>query len=295
LESLESCTGADRTDVYVGLDYPPSEKYVEGWRKIDDYLKEKEQNNGFNKLYVIRRNHNCGVFGSGSNYSLLYDMAMEASDKLIATEDDNEFAPLFLYFINKSLEIYEDNPLVMSICGYSQPAYNKLSVKANQIFVHDSCAWGYGMWKKKEQLTDTFDINWCEDVLRSPSKAFLLLRRFPMLVSMMINMLRSNIVYGDTRRTCANIINDTYQVRPKISLVRNWGNDGSGINCQKIIDTASEILDGRKDFEMSECDVERTKELDGAVFGILLPKHFPLKQMKIVKIWLKYLSYRIFR
>ena len=28
LDSLEKCTGANKTDVYVGLDYPPSEKYV---------------------------------------------------------------------------------------------------------------------------------------------------------------------------------------------------------------------------------------------------------------------------
>ena len=41
LESLERCTGADKTDVYVGLDYPPSDKYVEGWKKIDAYLAEK--------------------------------------------------------------------------------------------------------------------------------------------------------------------------------------------------------------------------------------------------------------
>ena len=32
LESLEKCTMADETDVYVALDYPPSEKYVEGWK-----------------------------------------------------------------------------------------------------------------------------------------------------------------------------------------------------------------------------------------------------------------------
>ena len=32
LESLEACTGAEKTDVYVALDFPPSEKYVEGWK-----------------------------------------------------------------------------------------------------------------------------------------------------------------------------------------------------------------------------------------------------------------------
>ena len=45
-ESLEKCTYAEETDVYVGLDYPPSEKYIEGWKKIDRYLQEKEKSRG---------------------------------------------------------------------------------------------------------------------------------------------------------------------------------------------------------------------------------------------------------
>lgn len=41
LESLEKCTAAEYTDVYVGLDYPAIEKHVEGWKKIDGYLNPK--------------------------------------------------------------------------------------------------------------------------------------------------------------------------------------------------------------------------------------------------------------
>lgn len=71
LESLEKCTGAEMTEVYVGLDFPPSDKYVEGWKKIDIYLKEKEVNNHFKKLIVVRRETNCGVGHQFSNGSLL--------------------------------------------------------------------------------------------------------------------------------------------------------------------------------------------------------------------------------
>ena len=46
LESLEQCTGATYTDVYIGLDYPPADKYIDGWRKIDEYLQFKETHNG---------------------------------------------------------------------------------------------------------------------------------------------------------------------------------------------------------------------------------------------------------
>ena len=43
LESLEKCTGAEYTDVYIGVDYPPNDRYVEGWKKVDAYLQEKKQ------------------------------------------------------------------------------------------------------------------------------------------------------------------------------------------------------------------------------------------------------------
>lgn len=33
---------ADQTEVYVALDHHPSEKYVEGWKRIDSYLEENK-------------------------------------------------------------------------------------------------------------------------------------------------------------------------------------------------------------------------------------------------------------
>ena len=36
VESLAACTNADKTELIIGLDYPPSEKYVDGWIKIKD-------------------------------------------------------------------------------------------------------------------------------------------------------------------------------------------------------------------------------------------------------------------
>lgn len=95
LESLEKCTMADETDVYVALDFPPSEKYVEGWKKIDAYLKEKESNNHFHKLIVYRRNQNCGVGGPTSNFALLHAEMRKNFEYYIISEDDNVFSPNF--------------------------------------------------------------------------------------------------------------------------------------------------------------------------------------------------------
>ena len=51
IESLSRCTLADKTEVYVALDYPAKESHWDGYNKIKDYLlSHKEDNLGFKKL-----------------------------------------------------------------------------------------------------------------------------------------------------------------------------------------------------------------------------------------------------
>ena len=88
LESLERCSGADQTEVYVALDYPPSEKYKEGWKKIDDYLRLKESQNGFKKLHVIRRDRNYGICHENGNYETLIREIKKSYDRYILSEDE---------------------------------------------------------------------------------------------------------------------------------------------------------------------------------------------------------------
>jgi hypothetical protein len=71
--------------------------------------------------------------------------------------------------------------------------------------------------------------------------------------------------YGDTKRTCLNIMNDTYQVRPYISLVKNIGVDGTGEHC-KADDQAffenQEILDLKEfPFEKMEPSLSVSKRM----------------------------------
>ena len=48
---------------------------------------------------------------------------------------------------------------------------------------------------------------------------------------MLNGMVKRNLRWGDVMRTTINILEGTYQLRPAISLVKNCGFDGSGINC----------------------------------------------------------------
>lgn len=261
LESLERCTGADMTVVYIGLDYPPSEKYIEGWRKIDRYLTEKELNNSFAKLIVKRRNHNLGIGNKNSNLNVLLSEIPESVTCYILTEDDNEFSPNFLDFMNQTLDIYKDNPKVFSVCGYVQPQYE---VKNRELlFIYDNSAWGLGRWTNRE----TPDMRYVTSKLSSPKNMLKVYLRYPALFHCIFDMIKRNTEYGDTMFTLKCICEDMYQVRPSSSLVRNTGDDGSGQHCVKDGRFSSQAISTENKYFLSGyCEPTRTKVLDRMVF-----------------------------
>lgn len=226
LESIERCSGADKTDVYVGLDYPPSEKYVDGWKRIDAYLTEKEKNNKFNKLIVHRRDHNCGIYGNGSNNALLYAEVRKVSDRYILTEDDNEFAPNLLEYVNWGLEVYQNDQSIYAICSCKDIETRDINnnvYKLNTIFN----AWGYGSWfdrfDKRAKLRN-------HDLFREILKQSSLLDAFSTNViqlSSLTYQLATKTFHGDM---IVSLLpdNERWCIFPKVNKVRNWGWDGTG-------------------------------------------------------------------
>ena len=97
VESLARNTHADKTELVIGLDYPPSKKYEKGYKQIKEYLPSI---NGFKKITIFGRRENYGVH---RNFIALQNYAFEHYDAVISTEDDNEFSPCFLDYMNKAL------------------------------------------------------------------------------------------------------------------------------------------------------------------------------------------------
>lgn len=122
LESLSHCTGADQTEVYIALDYPPLDKwdkYAPGWEKNKEFL-HSCGDMGFKKLHLIERTENYGTWNKGAignGKSIQAEMA-KLYDCFIFTEDDNIFAPSFLEFMNKGFEKFRYDDKVISLCGY---------------------------------------------------------------------------------------------------------------------------------------------------------------------------------
>lgn len=287
LDSLERCTGADKTDVYIGLDYPPSEKYVDGWKKIDAYLKEKEKSNSFRNLYVRRRDHNCGVGKTGSNSGLLYVEIKDITDRFISSEDDNEFSPCFLEYLNKALEKYKDDERVVCVCGYSPFDYDG---KENIYFAHQMFAWGYGRWIGKMKKTVNFrNLEFMEKALKSIKASLKIYRYRPIILNRVMDQVIQKKRYGDVSYTCFCLLKDRYCIYPSESLVRNWGYDGTGVHCKKTDESfVKRKISQEKTFELDNVEVLERKEIRKQAANIASKKWYGH-----IAIALRYLVWRI--
>jgi len=232
LESLEKCTGADKTDVYVALDYPPSEKYVEGWKKNDSYLAEKEKLHRFKSLTVYRRETNYFFSGKGNSTTAIKD-ATKNCDSYIFSEDDNVFSPNFLEYINKGLEKFKDDKSVFAINGYCHPY--PIKTQGNTFFRQnvDFSAWGYGIWKDREDMLS----QWSSPVLFREKFSLTVLKKLVQNGYNRANRFlgicysKSDVVLNDNGCSIYMAVNDMDVIMPTLSLVKNMGWDGSGIHC----------------------------------------------------------------
>lgn len=225
VESLSRNTHADKTDLFIALDYPAKESHWDGYKKIAAYV---ESIKGFKTVTVFKREEN---FGAVKNSMALHEYVMARYDAWIFTEDDNEFSPCFLDFMNKALWLYSDDDKVVSVGGWVHPSFEGVKDK-NVIFTYSNSAWGIGHWARKEKARKIND-GYFKEILKNRKKSVKLFKITPAGWYMFYKMMKSKENWGDVKIGITCYMDDKYQVRPYRSLVRNWGNDGSGVHCKR--------------------------------------------------------------
>lgn len=288
LESLERCTGADKTDVYIGLDYPPSDKYQEGWKMIDAYLKEKEKKNGFKRLFVRRRDHNCGVGVEMSNVSLLLQ-DVKPYGRYIFSEDDNEFSPNFLQYINKALTVYDNDDSVYCVCGYNRRIVLPDSFNSTCYLAYDYVAWGVGFWTHKNGPDKYRSFNTLMRLLRDDDSYSVLCKRAPESVKGIVSMLKRQRFHGDVLVNVYEAIEGKFSVMPVLSKVRNHGNDGTGIHSRKLVSHFNDYYSKQPIDEAEDIEFPDVVPFNPEGLKIIIPDYSLAKWKRFIR----YIAYRI--
>lgn len=252
ISSLQANTHADKTELYIALDYPPSQKYIEGYKQISAFLEKPIE--GFKDVHIIRRDKNYGAIINSVDIS---KKVLGKYDRIIVLEDDNELAPNFLDFCNKGLELYESDESIIALnassyvwCGNGMKTYDskEQGIKKRQLIFH-----GYATWKNRYNIV----TEWCESYriledglnlklllkLRLKSRCFF----YSFIENVMCNRnnlpwINGKIYKIDQIWDYYMIMFDKYIICPEISLIRDLGCDGSGANFKEAFENIDQVL-----------------------------------------------------
>lgn len=239
IESLANNGWAKYTDVYIALDYPAKDKHVYGYNQICRYL----DNNDFSEFHsfcVIKRNKNLGP---AINEQKLINEILVKYDRFIRTDDDTEFSPCFLEYMDKALDKYENDNSVVAVTGYSYPCNYIYSSGSTIIKENFFCPmWGTGFWKDSyyylnKQLSEEYILH-CQfsEKLKSKKYRNLIDARFIDLVDAGLSWQKNKFVFLVSDIGVSTFIGlyGKYIIYPVESMVRNNGFDGSGFTCPGI-------------------------------------------------------------
>lgn len=233
------------------------------------------------KIEVIKRSENYGVL---KNVVDAQKYIFERYETCIYSEDDNEFSPNFLQYINKGLILYKNDPYVIAISGYVYP-YAKEIDKGNAFKGIGFSAWGVGEWKNKRISLKVDDVNcFAEGVLKSWSKSFKIFRKSPKSINSLMTMHTNHLVWGDSIILDNCILYGYHCIFPVISKVRNWGNDGSGLHARRsTTDPMIEEIDDHEDFDFDIAN-------DKPIYFTQFVKNVDVLEMIVILI--RYIIYR---
>lgn len=223
VESLQRNTDADKTELVIGLDYPPSEKYREGYEKIKAYLPTIS---GFKKVTIFTTDENLGPLKNGDRLKAYIEE--QGYDGCIGTEDDNEFSPNFIQYMNWGLNHFRNDKSIYAICafnGLNTEGVEGNVYKLNNIF----SAWGNGQWfNRRSKLAKYRDLWYLKDILDNMPITIVFSKKI-FRAHAIIGMLYGGWAFGDTILMFLPD-DERWCVFPIKNKVRNWGQDGSGMH-----------------------------------------------------------------
>ena len=262
IESLKKNIWAENTEIYIALDYPSKESHWLGYNKILKYLEGDFSE--FAEFHIIKRPYN---YGAHDNVVDARNKIFEKFDRYIYTDDDCEFSTNFLKYMNLCLEAYEDDESVLGVAGYSYPVewnitpeYN--AFKSSLIFP----MWGTGFWRDKlNKMLYELKNDYIAEYVRDNS-----IKRENMTDARYVDSLSFALNYESTLSKSATDVacgcylqfKHKYVINPVISMVRNYGFDGSGEWCQNTIDEKKSVCPALKyDYRTQSVDLSQNYKL----------------------------------
>ena len=232
IESLKKSECADKTDLYISVDYPPSEKYEKGYDEVKDYVKTIS---GFRNVYIYVQEKNLDPI---NNFAFLVGKAREQHSSFFFTDDDNEYCENALDYVNAGLERFKEDKEIFAVCvNCYKKSYRS---ERSDFCLMDRCTqYGLGMTVKQyDRIKRCISNDMYERIWSSGRNIWKLLTRNPIGFFNMSSFImgespamqdaNGNATIMDYSMSIYCTMSNKLVFRPIKKHVRNWGADGSG-------------------------------------------------------------------
>ena len=229
VEALKKNELADKSELFIysdgTKDLKDSKKNGELGNNINQVRKYAKSIDGFKKVNIIEREENLSLANS-----LIAGISEVVNDypKIIVLEDDLLTSQFFLSYMNKGLNLYEDEDKIISINAYM---YNLQKKLPETYFLRYADCWGWATWKNKWELFET-DAKKLLHILieRKLVKTFDSIAYTGLNTDLLTRQSNNKANSWAIRWHASAFLNNMLSLYPRQSLVQHIGNDGTGTN-----------------------------------------------------------------
>lgn len=223
--SLQRNSEAKESDLFIFVD--GARRHKEELIKVQSVQKYVKSISGFKSVTYKFANENRGL---GPSIIAGVTEVINQFGRAIVLEDDLVLSKNCLAFLNQSLDIYEQNKLVFSVCGYSNKVKVPHGYLADSYFCVRSSSWGWATWVDRWNSVDWNLKDWdkCKEYEKSfnqwgGSDCFSMLQAWK----------QGHNKSWAIRFCFAQFLQHKLTLFPIISKISNQGFDGQGTNCKR--------------------------------------------------------------
>jgi hypothetical protein len=222
IASLLRNSEAKNSVLYIFSDAPKTDKDVD---RVADVRQIIGKAKGFKKIIIRKQEQNQGL---AKSIILGVSQVLSEHGRIIVLEDDLEFSPFFLQYMNEQLNLRESDKHIFSISGYRFP----ISAQPQLILSRRTSSWGWATWNNRWQQAKWKKSHVALSLLNPFTFMRLCYSGPDIFPTFMLYFLNKVDVWALRWQVCHCKYN-AYCVYPSKSYLANRGNDGSGVHSKK--------------------------------------------------------------
>lgn len=227
VESLKKNELASNSDLYIYADGPKEDATEEQKNNINSVRDYIHTVSGFKSVTLYESPKNKGL---DTSIICGVSQVLNKHKRCIVIEDDIITHPFFLRYINTALDLYENDPNIHMIGGFSYKIRKPFWYHKDVMLVPRCCSWGWGIW-----IDRWTDVDWemadYDRFINNPKAISHFCRGGNNMLTILREQRKEKIPAWDITWDYTRNKKNGYVLIPIRSLTYNVGLDGSGIHC----------------------------------------------------------------